>query len=141
MASDVLKRLGIARDARLLGRSTRTASMLAEGKAVDSLDPATGRVLATVRLDGVREYGRAVAAAQAVQHEWAMLPAPKRGEIVRLMGEAFRTHKDALGELVTREMGKIHPEGLGEIQECVDIADFSVGLPRPYAKTRPLVVE
>ncbi|MFM8698425.1 MAG: aldehyde dehydrogenase family protein, partial [Phycisphaerales bacterium] len=104
MASDVLTRLGIARDARLLGRSTRTASMLAEGKAVDSLDPATGRVLATVRLDGVREYGRAVAAAQTVQQERAMLPAPKRGEIVRLMGEAFRTHKDALGELVTREM-------------------------------------
>jgi aldehyde dehydrogenase (NAD+) len=130
MATDLLKRLGIARDARLLGRSTRTASMLAEGKAVDSLDPATGKVLATLRLDGVRDYERAVRAAQDVQHEWAMLPAPKRGEIVRLMGEAFRAHKAELGELVTREMGKICPEGLGEIQECVDIADFSVGLSR-----------
>jgi aldehyde dehydrogenase (NAD+) len=130
MANDPLKSLGIARDPRLLARSARTATLLAEGKAVDSLDPATGKVLGTVRLDGVKEYERAVKAAQAVQHEWAMLPAPKRGEIVRLMGEAFREHKAGLGELVTREMGKILPEGLGEVQECIDIADFAVGLSR-----------
>jgi aldehyde dehydrogenase (NAD+) len=130
MPTDVTKRLGIHRDPRILGRSMATATLLAEGKAVDSLDPATGRVLGTVRLDGKREYERTVRAAQAVQAEWAMLPAPKRGEIVRRMGEAFRRHKDDLGELVTREMGKILPEGLGEVQECVDIADFAVGLSR-----------
>ncbi len=130
MPTDVTKRLGIHRDPRILGRSMATATLLAEGKAVDSLHPAPGRVLGTVRLDGKRESARTVRAAQAVQAEWAMLPAPKRGEIVRRMGEAFRRHKDDLGELVTREMGKILPEGLGEVQECVDIADFAVGLSR-----------
>jgi aldehyde dehydrogenase (NAD+) len=130
MATDPLKSLGVTRDARMLARSTKTATLLAEGKAVDSLEPATGKVLATLRLDTKREYERAVKGAQAVQHEWAMLPAPKRGEIVRLMGEAFRAHKAELGEVVTREMGKIYPEGLGEVQECVDIADFAVGLSR-----------
>ena len=130
MPTDLLKKTGIARDARLLARSTRTATMLAEGKAVDSLDPATGKVLGTVRLESAKDYDRAVRAAQAVQHEWAMLPAPKRGEIVRLIGEAFRERKSELGELVTREMGKIYPEGLGEVQECIDIADFAVGLSR-----------
>ena len=130
MPADILSKTGIARDARLLARSTRTATMLAEGKAVDSLDPATGKVLGTVRLESAKDYDRAVKAAQAVQHEWAMLPAPKRGEIVRLIGEAFRGQKAELGELVTREMGKIYPEGLGEVQECIDIADFAVGLSR-----------
>jgi acyl-CoA reductase-like NAD-dependent aldehyde dehydrogenase len=67
MPTDVTKRLGIHRDPRILGRSMATATLLAEGKAVDSLDPATGRVLGTVRLDGKREYERTVRAAQAVQ--------------------------------------------------------------------------
>jgi small subunit ribosomal protein S8 len=60
------------------------------------------------------------------QASWRQLPAPKRGEIVRRMGNAFREQKDALGELVSLEMGKIKAEGLGEVQESVDIADFSV---------------
>jgi len=132
MANDLLKRLGIARDPRLLAPSTRTATLLAEGKAVDSLEPATGKVLGTVKLDTAKDYERAVKAAQAVQHEWAMLPAPKRGEIVRLMGEAFRARKAELSEIVSREMGKIYPEGLGEVQECIDIADFAVGLSRQF---------
>ena len=132
MANDLLKRLGIARDPRLLAPSTKTATLLAEGKAVDSLEPATGKVLGTVKLDTAKDYERAVKAAQAVQHEWAMLPAPKRGEIVRLMGEAFRARKAELSEIVSREMGKIYPEGLGEVQECIDIADFAVGLSRQF---------
>ncbi|NBQ13365.1 MAG: aldehyde dehydrogenase family protein [Proteobacteria bacterium] len=122
----------MARDPRLLAPSTKTATLLAEGKAVDSLEPATGKVLGTVKLDTAKDYERAVKAAQAVQHEWAMLPAPKRGEIVRLMGEAFRAHKAELSEIVSREMGKIYPEGLGEVQECIDIADFAVGLSRQF---------
>ncbi len=130
MATDLLKRLGIARDPRLLPANTRTATLLAEGKAVQSDQPANGEVLAIVRLETAREYHRVVEAAQAVQREWAMLPAPKRGEIVRLIGEAMRAKKPELGELVTREMGKIYPEGLGEVQECIDIADFAVGLSR-----------
>ncbi len=130
MATDYLKRFGIARDARLLPRNVKTATMLAEGKAIDSLEPATGKILGTIRLDGAKEYERAVRAAREVQPEWAMLPAPKRGEIVRLIGEEFRAQKDQLGELVAREMGKIYAEGLGEVQECIDIADFALGLSR-----------
>jgi aldehyde dehydrogenase (NAD+) len=130
MATDYLKRFGIARDARLLSRNVKTATLLAEGKAIDSLEPATGKILGTIRLDGAKEYERAVRAAREVQPEWAMLPAPKRGEIVRLIGEEFRAQKDQLGELVAREMGKIYAEGLGEVQECIDIADFALGLSR-----------
>jgi aldehyde dehydrogenase (NAD+) len=66
----------------------------------------------------------------AVQKEWRRLPAPQRGEIVRRIGGAFREHKEALGELLTLEVGKIRPEGVGEIVECIDIADFAVGLSR-----------
>ncbi|MFO0783078.1 MAG: aldehyde dehydrogenase family protein [Phycisphaerales bacterium] len=129
MSASLLSTLGIARDPRLLPAS-KAAKAVAAGTAVLTENPATGKVLAAVALDTLKEYERAVKAAQAVQPEWAELPAPKRGEIVRLMGQAFRDQKEPLGELVTREMGKIYPEGLGEIQECVDIADFAVGLSR-----------
>ncbi|MFO0963410.1 MAG: aldehyde dehydrogenase family protein [Phycisphaerales bacterium] len=130
MSSPLLRRLGIARDPRLLPATAATATLLAEGRAVQSDNPADGSVLATIRLQGRRDYDRTVEAARTVQAEWAMLPAPKRGEIVRRIGEALRAQKEPLGELVTREMGKIYPEGLGEIQEAIDIADFAVGLSR-----------
>lgn len=98
--------------------------------AVDSIDPGTGRVTAAVSLDGADDYERVICGAQAVQGEWAMLPAPKRGELVRRIGNAFRDRIEPLGELVSLESGKIRPEGIGEMQECVDIADFAVGLSR-----------
>ncbi|MBL9140636.1 MAG: aldehyde dehydrogenase family protein, partial [Phycisphaerae bacterium] len=129
MPKDLLQRLGIARDARIVP-SAQAARAVADGKAVATTNPATGAAIATVRLQDIKAYTKAVEAARAVQPEWAECPAPKRGEIVRLIGQAFRDEKDALGEIVTREMGKILPEGLGEIQECVDIADFAVGLSR-----------
>jgi len=73
-----------------------------------------------------------------VQKEWRRLPAPKRGEIVRRIGNAFREQCDLLGELVSLEMGKLRPEGIGEIQEAIDIADFAVGLSRQlYGLTMP----
>ncbi|HRP61930.1 MAG TPA: aldehyde dehydrogenase family protein [Phycisphaerales bacterium] len=92
--------------------------------------PASGSVIAAVKLNTVRDYHDAVERAVRVQREWRMLPAPKRGEIVRLIGHAFRKKCEPLGELVTLEMGKIRAEGIGEIQECIDIADFCVGLSR-----------
>ena len=95
-----------------------------------SLNPSDGRPLAGVGLVGTAAYDAAVERAQLVQAEWRMLPAPKRGELVRRIGNAFREHLEPLGDLVTLEMGKIRPEGIGEIQECVDIADFAVGLSR-----------
>ena len=95
-----------------------------------SENPATGGPIAAVKLNSQGEYHETVERAMLVQREWQMLPAPKRGEIVRLIGNAFREKRDPLGELVTLEMGKIRAEGIGEIQECIDIADFSVGLSR-----------
>ncbi len=93
-------------------------------------NPATGSPIAAVKLNSEREYHDAVERASLVQRQWQMLPAPKRGEIIRLIGNAFRDHLEPLGELVTLEMGKIRAEGIGEIQECIDIADFAVGLSR-----------
>ncbi len=97
---------------------------------VNSDNPATGKPIAAVRLQSKAEYDELVSRAAKVQEHWRKLPAPKRGEIVRLIGNAFRDNTDALGELVTLEMGKIRAEGVGEIQECIDIADFAVGLSR-----------
>ena len=95
-----------------------------------STNPATGEALGAVRLQSKAEYEDVVTKAEAVQKHWRMLPAPKRGELVRRIGNAFREQEQELGALVTMEMGKIHPEGVGEVIECIDIADFAVGLSR-----------
>jgi len=97
---------------------------------VVSVNPASEQPLAAVRLQSRAEYDEAVTRAMVVQKLWRRLPAPKRGEIVRRIGNAFRDQIEPLGELITREMGKIKAEGVGEVQECVDIADFAVGLSR-----------
>lgn len=102
------------------------------GKAgrLDSLNPATAEVIASVQLADATEYDQVLREAQQAFKAWREVPAPKRGELVRQMGEALRTHKDALGSLVALEMGKIKPEGDGEVQEMLDIADFAVGQSR-----------
>jgi aldehyde dehydrogenase (NAD+) len=87
-------------------------------------------VLATVRTATPEEYERAAQSAQEVFREWQLVPAPKRGEIVRQLGNALREAKRDLGRLVTLEMGKILAEGEGEVQEMIDICDFAVGLAR-----------
>ncbi len=93
-------------------------------------NPATGKPIAAVKLQSKADYEALIQRSVEVQKHWRRLPAPQRGEIVRRIGNAFRENKEQLGELVTLEMGKIRPEGLGEIQECIDIADFAVGLSR-----------
>jgi aldehyde dehydrogenase (NAD+) len=100
------------------------------GPLLESKNPATGATLATVRQAGAAEYEAVVAAAHAAFLRWRAVPAPKRGEIVRRIGNAIRAKKDALGRLITAEMGKILQEGLGEVQEAIDIADFAVGQSR-----------
>ena len=119
----ILEKLGMADHPAIL-------PVDAGGASVVSINPTDGRPLASVGLVGTAKYQEAVERAMRVQASWRMLPAPKRGEIVRRIGNAFREHLGPLGELVTLEMGKIRPEGIGEIQECVDIADFAVGLSR-----------
>ena len=120
---DILKRLGIDQDPRVV------AATAADG-VVLTYSPATGEAIAGVKLESTADYEALVQRCQAVQREWQMLPAPKRGEIVRRIGNAFREHEQDLGALVSLEMGKILPEGIGEVVECIDIADFAVGLSR-----------
>ena len=104
-------------------------SEIAEGDiAVHS--PIDGSVLAHVRSDDSRDVDEKISRADAAFRKWRMVPAPRRGELVRLLGEELRAAKDALGRLVTLENGKIHEEGRGEVQEMIDICDFAVGLSR-----------
>jgi len=95
-----------------------------------SENPATGASLGTVPQATTAQYDMVVQRAGAAFRLWRELPAPKRGEIVREIGEAFRAEKAALGRLVSQETGKILSEGLGEVQEVIDICDFAVGLSR-----------
>jgi len=100
------------------------------GKPLPSLSPIDGRVLATVRTATPEEYDHAARRARQAFQKWQLLPAPKRGEIVRQLGNALRAAKQDLGRLVTLEAGKILAEGEGEVQEMIDICDFAVGLSR-----------
>lgn len=104
--------------------------MEATGETVEVVNPTTGQVMATVTMASVDDYDKIVQSSVETFERWRMLPAPKRGEYVRQLGNALRENIDALGALVTLEMGKIHAEGVGEVQEMVDICDFAVGLSR-----------
>jgi len=100
------------------------------GGELESINPADGSVIARVRMGAREDYERVVASAAAAFREWRMVPAPKRGEIVRELGEELRRAKADLGALVTLEMGKILAEGRGEVQEMIDMADYAVGQSR-----------
>lgn len=102
----------------------------ANGDTVDVVNPTTGETLASVQMGSVDDYEKVVASSTETFARWRTLPAPKRGEYIRKLGDALRSKEDALGALVTLEMGKILPEGIGEVQEMVDICDFAVGLSR-----------
>ena len=101
-----------------------------KGAIIDVRNPANGELIAQVRGATAEDYERVMTSAVAAAKEWAKVPAPKRGEAVRLLGEELRKHKQDLGTLVSLENGKILPEGLGEVQEMIDIADFAVGQSR-----------
>ena len=92
--------------------------------------PITGETLATLRMDGKAETSAAIGRAMEAFAQWRKVPAPRRGEFVRLIGEELRAHKADLGLLVTIEAGKVTSEGLGEVQEMIDICDYAVGLSR-----------
>jgi aldehyde dehydrogenase (NAD+) len=98
--------------------------------------PITGEVIGHVRITGKEEASAAIGRAEQAFATWRLVPAPRRGELVRLLGEALREAKNDLGRLVTLETGKIVSEGLGEVQEMIDICDFAVGLSRQlYGRT------
>ena len=112
---------------------------LAKNVDVDSLDsfnPASGDLIGQVSLCTDDDYDTVIISSDCAFQEWRNVPAPKRGELVRLIAERLRANKDALGSLVSLEMGKIKSEGDGEVQEMIDIADFAVGQSRMlYGKT------
>jgi aldehyde dehydrogenase (NAD+) len=97
---------------------------------LESFSPVDGKKIAAVEITTKEAYEQVITKAQEAFKIWRITPAPKRGEIVRQMGEEFRKHKDDLGRLVSWEMGKSLQEGLGEVQEIIDICDFAVGLSR-----------
>ena len=100
------------------------------GGELVSVSPIDGKPIATILQAGEDDYEQVVAAAEKAFATWRVLPAPRRGDIVRQIGLELREHREALGKLVSLEMGKILPEGLGEVQEMIDICDFAVGLSR-----------
>ena len=102
-----------------------------EGREIlNVITPITGEVIAKVAQANAEDYEKVVKKAEENFLKWRMIPAPKRGDIVRQLGNELRAKKEALGKLVTLEMGKIVVEGMGEVQEMIDICDMAVGMSR-----------
>jgi len=112
------------------GASTGSIWISCSGNKIDSYSPVDGKLIASVKSVNEAEYNKVISDAQTAFKEWRNVPAPKRGEIIRQIGEELRKNKADLGKLVSYEMGKSLQEGLGEVQEMIDIADFAVGLSR-----------
>ncbi len=124
---DVLKALGI----KEVNEGCSTGSTwFANGDIIESYSPVDGKLIAKVKGATKSDYQKAATAASSAFKYWRAIPAPKRGEIVRQFGDKLRAKKAMLGKLVSYEMGKSYQEGLGEVQEMIDICDFAVGLSR-----------
>ena len=100
------------------------------GEILEAVTPITGETLSKIRSADKRDYDQVVKKSAEAFREWRAVPAPKRGDIVRQMGNAVRERKEELGALVSLEVGKIRAEGEGEVQEMIDMADFAVGQSR-----------
>jgi aldehyde dehydrogenase (NAD+) len=125
---DFLKALKIETDNN--GLSTGTKWLSSTGEVIESHSPVDGTLIGKVKGADKDGYEKIITTAQKAFAEWRLVPAPRRGEIVRQIGEALRANKDDLGKLVSYEMGKSLQEGYGEVQEMIDICDFAVGLSR-----------
>jgi len=127
---EFLERLGI--EGQNPGASTGNwwGDLAAAGPRLESLSPVDGKTIASVSPASPADYEKVVRTAASAFAQWRQVPAPKRGEIVRQIGLQLRVHKESLGTLVSYEMGKSLQEGLGEVQEMIDICDFAVGLSR-----------
>jgi aldehyde dehydrogenase (NAD+) len=125
---EILSQLGI--EEMNNGASTGGKWFKTRGEKIDSISPVDGKLIASVNGATEADYEAVILKAQEAFLEWRMIPAPKRGEIVRQLAERIRFYKEPLGKLVSYEMGKSLQEGLGEVQEMIDICDFAVGLSR-----------
>ena len=122
-----LKKLGLS--AHNIGTSTGN-NYFSNGDPISSFSPVDGKEIGTVSTTTFEDYNKVIESAQSAFTYWRTVPAPQRGEIVRQFGNKLRELKDPLGVLVSYEMGKSFQEGLGEVQEMIDICDFAVGLSR-----------
>lgn len=123
-----LRQLGVKKQND--GAFTGTKWKKSKGATIVSQSPVDGKEIGSVSAVTKANYNAVITQAEKAFEEWRMWPAPKRGEVVRQIGNALRANKNALGKLVSYEMGKSNQEGLGEVQEMIDIADFAVGLSR-----------
>jgi aldehyde dehydrogenase (NAD+) len=112
------------------GVSTGTNWIKSSGETIDSYSPVDGKKIGSVIAADKASFEMVIKKAEEAFTTWRLMPAPKRGEIVRQIGEALRKIKEPLGKLVSYEMGKSLQEGYGEVQEMIDICDFAVGLSR-----------
>lgn len=125
---EVLNQLGV--QSSNSGASTGGQWFDTKGEQIDSYSPVDGKLIASVNAATAEDYEACIQKAQEAFKSWRVMPAPKRGEIVRQLGNKLREYKEPLGKLVSYEMGKSYQEGLGEVQEMIDICDFAVGLSR-----------
>lgn len=112
------------------GACTGTKWLSVSGEIIESCSPIDGKIISKIKQATWDDYEKIISEAQKAFYYWRMVPAPNRGEVVRQIGNELRKHKENLAKLVTYEMGKIYQEGLGEVQEMIDICDFAVGLSR-----------
>jgi aldehyde dehydrogenase (NAD+) len=127
---ETLPKLGISEFNPSFSTGLNWGNVNPGGILKDISSPVDGTKIASVQIASVEEYDVVVDNAMEAFQYWRQVPAPQRGEVVRQIGEQLRVYKEALGRLVSYEMGKIHQEGLGEVQEMIDICDFAVGLSR-----------
>lgn len=133
---EMLKQLGIKEVNN--GACTGTKWFDTTGEIIESYSSSDGALIGKIRQATADDYETIIQTAQEAFKKWRMVPAPKRGEVVRQIGDRLREYKEPLGKLVSYEMGKIYQEGLGEVQEMIDICDFAVGLSRQlYGVTMP----
>ncbi|MCL4129885.1 UNVERIFIED_CONTAM: hypothetical protein GTU68_006913 [Idotea baltica] len=128
MTNNLINKLGISDP--IQGVSTGLKWWAGSGQKLDISSPVDGNLIGSVNEGNEEDYNKVVETAQSAFLQWRTLPAPHRGEIIRQIGDQLRKHKDDLGALVSYEMGKSLQEGLGEVQEMIDICDFAVGLSR-----------
>ncbi len=124
---EALQKLGVK---ELNEGSSTGSSWFSNGEIIESYSPVDGKLIAKVQSTTNKDYETVMAAATSAFKTWSAMPAPQRGEIVRQFGDKLRELKEPLGKLVSYEMGKSYQEGLGEVQEMIDICDFAVGLSR-----------
>lgn len=125
----ILNKLGVTESNAAFSTGSNWGGEL-NAEKLESFSPVDGKLIAETKIASATDYQAIIAKAQIAFDDWKTIPAPKRGEIVRQFGDALRENKDALGTLVSYEMGKSLQEGFGEVQEMIDICDFAVGLSR-----------